>query len=109
MRGLVLVVVVGLVGCASGSYSSVGSNRYARTRAEDVRVLDVEPHDAELIGTVDGVERAMFGSGLEDARTQASKLGADAIWVTGRGATAGPGGIGGGSDTVHANAYRLRR
>ncbi len=90
MRTLLAVAVLGLivVSCRAPLPGRIVSDRgydYEPTRPEDVEVLPKVPHDAVIIGEVEGRGTKAFletDEAIFDAQALAAQLGADAIVIT---------------------------
>src|SRR6185436_13767977 len=89
MRGLALVACLLLAACAwkgLGTVVVTSQTKYPPVKGENVAVLAAPPEGAEKLGTVNGLH-IFRRDPVEDARTLAGEIGADAIVVTARGTT----------------------
>jgi len=84
---LFLVFAIFLTGCATGSRVVTGPNRYPRVPTEDVQILFTPPSQPFFeigIATAQGAQLATDATVFEEVRSQAAKLGADAVIIAGQ-------------------------
>lgn len=73
-------------GCAQGSRVTTGGQKYARVPKESVQVLFARPNRPYIeigMAMAQGAQLATDATAIEEVRSQAAKLGADAVIISG--------------------------
>lgn len=81
-----LLIAVLLTGCAQGSRVTTGPAKYPRVAKESVQVLFSPPSRSYVeigMAMAQGAQLATDATAIEEVRSQAAKLGADAVIIAG--------------------------